>query len=434
MPSSFFRIARPVSFAGMLTLTAIVILLVTLSLPKSLTAQQSLSRISTAERADGLGHVLRFHMDSPADSFNIRQPFVDLIQLQIFKNGIDADQINIFEVLSPYNAIELREIQGGIGINIHLTDEASFLGAAYPDGHSQDLLLSLTNTPRSQLQHRAQNIQPISWTDAAEPVVEDTTHFDQQKLDEAFDAIEFDEYTSNPLKFEVVVIDAGHGGKDSGAIGYGGVYEKDITLAVALELGRLIEELLEGIKVVYTRDDDTFVELDERGRIANKAQGDLFISLHGNSNHNRAPTGAEVYILGLTHSEDALEIMKKENSVIRFEEGGDELSDELTREQLVIYELANIGNIASSEVFAGIAERQFAERARRRSRGVKQAPFMVLYHASMPAVLVELGFISNPQEKQFLTSEYGQSIMASAIFRSVREYKEMIERSQQKRQ
>jgi N-acetylmuramoyl-L-alanine amidase len=225
----------------------------------------------------------------------------------------------------------------------------------------------------------------------------------------------------NNLKFDVVVLDAGHGGHDPGSLGYGGVREKEIALNVTKKVGKYIETYLPEVKVVYTRSNDTFVELHERGSIANRAEGDLFVSIHCNAFTNRNAYGSEVFFLGLARTDEALETMKKENSVIRFEENS--LKTELTEEDILIYELANAGYLQNSQRLAEKIEYQFSERARRRSRGVKQAGFMVLYHASMPAILVELGFISNPNEAKYLSSEYGQDIMASAIFRAIRDYK-----------
>jgi N-acetylmuramoyl-L-alanine amidase len=231
------------------------------------------------------------------------------------------------------------------------------------------------------------------------------------------------------IKFDTVVIDAGHGGKDPGTIGYRHVEEKNIALAVALKLGAYIKKYLPGVKVVFTRDKDDFIPLEERGHIANKAQGDLFISIHCNSSPARSAHGTEIYFLGLHHTKDAYEVMKKENSVVKLENNNDKKS-QLSEEQLLIYELANSGYMSNAEKFAEDIDHQFKDRARRHSRGIKQAGFIVLYYASMPAVLVELGFISNPREEKFLHSKYGQTIMASALFRAVRKYKEQIDQSQ----
>lgn len=171
-----------------------------------------------------------------------------------------------------------------------------------------------------------------------------------------------------------------------------------------------------------------FIDLYDRGNIANENEGDLFVSIHANSWHNPSVRGTEVFFLGLHRSESSLEIMKKENMIFN---NGEQQVRELTEEQLLIFELAHSGYIANSERIASMMDHQFTNRANRKSRGVKQAGFVVLYEASMPSLLVELGFLTNPSEQRFLTSEYGQSIMASAIFRSIRDYKIEYERSQE---
>ena len=206
-----------------------------------------------------------------------------------------------------------------------------------------------------------------------------------------------------------------------------GLKEKDIALKVALQVGDYIKEHIPEMEVIYTRDDDTFVDLDERGLIATRAKADLFLSIHLNAVRDSRAYGSEVFFLGMHRSESALEIMKRENSVVNLEEGGGQ--EQLSEDELLIYELANAGNIAISERIAAMVESQFRTRAQRRSRGVKQAGLMVLWHASTPAILVELGFISNPNEARYMNSEYGQTILASAIFRAVRDFKEEYDRS-----
>jgi N-acetylmuramoyl-L-alanine amidase len=181
------------------------------------------------------------------------------------------------------------------------------------------------------------------------------------------------------------------------------------------------------MEVIYTREDDTFVPLDKRGLIATRAKADLFLSIHLNAVQNPRVYGAEVFFLGMHRSESALEIMKRENSVVNLEENGGQ--QHLSEEELLIYELANAGNIAVSERVAAMVEHQFRNRAQRRSRGIKQAGFMILWHASTPAILVELGFLSNPNEARYMNSEYGQTIMASAIFRAIRDFKVEYDRS-----
>ena len=227
-----------------------------------------------------------------------------------------------------------------------------------------------------------------------------------------------------------VVIDAGHGGKDPGAIGYTNAHEKDIVLNVALQLGEYIEELIEDVEVIYTRTDDTFIELHERAAIANRAQADLFISIHANSTKpNARPFGCETFVLGLHRTEANLEVAKRENSVIQYEEDADAVYefDPNSPEGHIIMSMRQNAHLEQSIDFAGGIQEQFRTRVGRRDRGVKQAGFLVLYRTTMPSVLIELGFVSNPDEERFLTSEQGQDYMASAIFRAFRSYKQRVD-------
>ncbi|WP_212747578.1 N-acetylmuramoyl-L-alanine amidase family protein [Fodinibius saliphilus] len=387
-----------------------------------------LDRVSVAQRSDGQGYVSRFHMSQPVDSFNVYQPSIDLIQMTLYSSKIDTTEINLPEQSQIYDEISFYDIPNGIGVDLYITKDKYFKSKAYHDANSDDLLLGLTTTNKIDLEYVTRDMEPLIWSrltmNAESLLVDDTDAIPDNQLNSNSDYDKF----KDKLKFDVVVIDPGHGGHDPGSIGYKNVKEKDIVLDIAKKVGGYIEEHLPNVKVIYTRDDDTFVGLKERGSIANKAEGDLFISLHCNSFSSRQPHGTEVYFLGLEKSETALEVMKRENRVVRAD--NDTEQKELTQEELLIYELANSGYIASSEHIAGMLEHQFDDRAQRRSRGVKQARFVVLYHASMPAVLVEAGFISNPSEARYLTSDYGQSIIASAIFRSIRNYKKKYEKSQ----
>ncbi len=224
-------------------------------------------------------------------------------------------------------------------------------------------------------------------------------------------------------RFDTVVIDAGHGGHDTGTQG-NGLREKDITLAVARQVGAYLEKEL-GVRVVYTRQDDRFITLRNRGRIANEARGKLFVSIHVNSAPGaggRRAQGTETYFLGLHKNDAARAVMERENAVVRLEEDPDAYAD-YDEEALIMRTLANTLYLRKSERLAGLVEKQFEERVGRQSRGVKQAGFLVLWGASMPAVLVELGFLSNPAEARFLGSARGQDYLASAIFRAIRDLK-----------
>lgn len=227
----------------------------------------------------------------------------------------------------------------------------------------------------------------------------------------------------------VVVIDAGHGGKDIGAVGQK-AREKDINLGVALKLGNSIKKEFDDVKVVYTRDNDTFISLQERAEIANKAQGDLFISVHTNSVDKKSKNrtivkGAATYTLGLHRSDENLAVAKRENSVIELE---DDYSvkyqgfDPNSTESYIIFELSQNKHMQQSVDFAAHVQKYFAK-AGRKDNGVRQAGFWVLAKTSMPAVLVELDFICNPAQEKYLASDSGQKELADAIFKAFCDYK-----------
>lgn len=237
---------------------------------------------------------------------------------------------------------------------------------------------------------------------------------------------------AQPLPAEnewVVVIDAGHGGKDPGAVG-SKAREKNINLAVALKAGKYIRENLKDVKVVYTRDDDTFIGLAERAEVANKHKADLFISIHSNAMTDKRFSGAETYVLGQTMDEANLQVAMKENSVITFEKDYEtkyEGFDPNSVESYIIFSLMQNTYLKQSTEFATLIQDQFRSRVGRKDRGVRQAGFQVLWRTTMPSVLVELGFVTNPEEEKFLLTEQGQDYMASAIFRAFRDYKQIID-------
>jgi N-acetylmuramoyl-L-alanine amidase len=388
-------------------------------------AQVQLERISKAERSDGLGYVVRYHFDAPIDSFVVLQPASDLIQMQLYSSSIDTNDIRMPDQGGKIQEVRLYKMDDSYGVDIYLDQDVYVIADAYPDGSSNDILLAMTKASRYDVEVHTQQFMARNWYLNINPedALEIANTPPRTDPDESFNNL------ADKLKFDTVIIDPGHGGKDPGAIGYRNTREKDIALAISLKVGEYIEEYLPDVKVVYTRDDDTFIDLYERGNIANENEGDLFLSIHANNFRDASVRGTEVFFLGLHRTESSLEIMKKENMI--FGDGGEREVVELTEEQLLIYELANSGYIAYSERIASMMDDQFTNRANRKSRGVKQAGFVVLYEASMPSLLVEVGFLSNPSEQRFLASEYGQSIMASAIFRSVRDYKVEYERSRE---
>lgn len=231
------------------------------------------------------------------------------------------------------------------------------------------------------------------------------------------------------FKVDVVVIDAGHGGKDSGTRGRH-TLEKDVALKIALKVGNYIEKYVPGVKVVYTRKTDTYISLDERARIANRANADLFICIHANSMPGGRAIGTETYVMGLHKDESNFEVAKRENSVILMDENYKERYegfDPTSPESYILFSLTQSAYQESSLRFAQKVEDQFRNRAGRRSRGVKQAGFVVLWKTTMPSVLIETGFLSHPQEEEFLASERGQDLIASGIYRAFKEYKSEVE-------
>ena len=228
----------------------------------------------------------------------------------------------------------------------------------------------------------------------------------------------------------VVVIDAGHGGHDVGAVG-AKACEKNINLGVALKLGKLIEENCSNTKVVYTRKTDRFLTLQERASVANKAHGNLFISIHTNSvdkkNKNRKSiNGAATYVLGMHKNDDNLAVAMRENSVMKLEKDYSttyEGFDPNSSESYIIFEISQNQHVKQSLELASRVQQEFTKVAKRKNNGVRQAGFWVLARTSMPAVLVELDFICNPTVESFLDSESGQEKLANSLFNAVKSYK-----------
>lgn len=224
----------------------------------------------------------------------------------------------------------------------------------------------------------------------------------------------------------IVVIDAGHGGHDAGAVGRISK-EKNINLNVALAVGKLIENSDKEIKVIYTREKDVFVTLQKRAQIANKNKANLFISIHTNAlPKGRTIQGAETYTLGLHRTQENLEVAKQENSVILIED------DYQTRyagfnpnssESYIMFEFMQDKNMEQSVQLATLIQKQFKHTAHRIDRGVRQAGFLVLHATSMPSVLVELGYISTPEEERYLNSQEGIRNLSRSICQAILKYK-----------
>ena len=213
------------------------------------------------------------------------------------------------------------------------------------------------------------------------------------------------------------MVDAGHGGHDSGTLGPGGLQEKDVVLDVALRLGKLLRQRM-GADVIYTRDDDTFIPLEERTAIANKAQADLFISVHANSSSDPTARGVETYYLNFTTSPDALEVAARENAVS--DESIHELSGLVKKITLKdkIDESREFAADVDTSLYAGLERGN----AGLRDRGVKKAPFVVLIGANMPSILAEISFLTNSEDATQLRDPQYRQRIAESLYRGVAKY------------
>lgn len=426
-------------------------------------AQTEIRRVSFASRSDGQGIVIRLHAKAPLNAYS--EPRFDdgnKIEVILF-NAKLSDSYRFDSPSDPVTDLQVKERGGHLIFNFEVDEATKVETAAYPDQASNDLLVGVTLLQDDRHKPIAQAASPDAASDRSsadrgqklpgrqvekvntEPVKVVENKVDASKAPETNAKNENSEtkavkiekaVAKGPLPIsaisltteekaekwtlDTVVIDAGHGGKDPGAIA-NGVKEKDINLAVALKLGNYLEKFLK-MNVVYTRTTDEFVELQERGHIANEAGAKLFISIHANSApYSSRVTGTETYILGLHRTEKAKEVMERENNVVSMEANPDQYN--AFYQNSILRTLALSANLKMSEKLAGEIESQFSNRVHRKSRGVKQAGLIVLWAASMPAVLVELGYLTNRFEAAYLNSHQGQDYLASAIFRAVRDFK-----------
>jgi N-acetylmuramoyl-L-alanine amidase len=227
----------------------------------------------------------------------------------------------------------------------------------------------------------------------------------------------------------VVVIDAGHGGKDPGAVSKA-TREKDIVLAIALKLGKYVSTL-DNVNVLYTRSTDVFIDLDKRPKFANDNNADVFVSIHANWGESSKVKGTETFVMGPSKNDQNLKVAMKENSVITLEKDYTtkyQGFDPNSPESYIIFTVMQKEYSAQSLNLAGMVQDQFRLKAGRTDRSVKQDVFLVLWGTTMPSILVETGFITNPDEVRFLSSPEGHDLIASAIFRALRDYKNTIDK------
>lgn len=357
-------------------------------------AVASVSRVSFSQRGDGRGLVVRVHSSGPIPAYRVEEVSDGQLQLTLFQTDLSTS-VRQDDVIAPVRHYALHSSEGRTVVTLDVEDGMFYERQPYPDRDSDDLLLPLIYSPSRPLATSSSNI-PVRTVSA-----------------EADDS-------RDHWRLDCIVIDAGHGGRDPGAV-QNNVREKDVALNVSLRVGALVEQHL-GIRVVYTRRDDRFIELAERGRIANESCGKLFVSIHANSANNRSARGTETFFLGMARSESARRVMERENSVIAMESDPN-LYSGMDDSAIIMYTMAQSSYQRMSESLAASIENQFVNRANRNSRGVKQAGFLVLWRASMPAVLVELGFLSNADEARYLSSTRGQEELAWSVFEGIRAYK-----------
>jgi N-acetylmuramoyl-L-alanine amidase len=239
---------------------------------------------------------------------------------------------------------------------------------------------------------------------------------------------------SGSYQMKKIVLDPGHGGKDPGAVS-SGVREKDIVLAVALRVGQLLAENLPDVEVIYTRKTDVFVELMERGNIANKNQADLFISIHADAADSRSASGSSTWVMGLSREQSNLELAMRENSVITYEEDYQtkyEGFDPTDPASYIMFSLLQSTHFDQSVELAALCQKYYKQNTTiSTSRGVRQNVYLVLHRTTMPSVLTEIGFLTNASDRAFMTTQAGQEKIARSIFNAISEYKSTVEGSAQ---
>lgn len=373
-------------------------------------------RVSFDSARDGV--VVRVHTSDRVRAYSVDQQGGRL-ELVMYRARL-APSIRQEAAQGPVASYQIASEEDRVTVRFEADEQYNV--RAYPDRESDDLLLSFSRRPRPRSQTWGGGVaRPTPDLTPVEPAAP-TTGTGPIAGGEA-QPLPADDASVAHWRLDTIILDAGHGGHDAGGVGIG-TTDRDVAFAVVRRLGPMIEREL-GVRVVYTRETDTFVDLRERGRIANRAGGKLFISVHGNAGPSSA-YGTETFFLAPRGSGNAREVMERENSVIDLE-SDPSLYAEFHDEGDILASLAMSAYQEESQYLARLIQTQFVA-AGRRNRGVKQDNFIVLWAASMPAVLVEVGFVTNPDEARYLSSSSGQEETARAILEAIREYKQTYER------
>lgn len=359
----------------------------------------ALERVSFTPSSSRAGTVVRLHFNERVSSFGLDRN-EDGRGVRITAVGAEADGALLCDTpIRPFAECSIERESGGLVIHLELSGNVA-AADIYRDARVRsDLLIYVESESASVVAALTSPTDDASGRELSERLAHSVA---AQRID-------------------TVVIDAGHGGKDPGTIGVGGIREKDIVLDIAHRVGAYLKDLA-NVHVVYTREDDRFIELQERGRIARREGGKLFVSIHANWHRNSKASGTETFFLGRLKSDAARGVLERENGVIAMENDRGHYS-QFDAAQLVRVRMTESSNLMQSQDLAQRIQFQFRDRVGRGDRKVKEAPFLVLWAAGMPSVLTEVGFISNPSEARFLKSEQGRDYIASAIFRAVRDYK-----------
>ena len=373
-----------------------------LAMPVRAEVETAVERISFDQSPTGNVLVARLHTTGRVRAYSVDQEGGTL-ELVLYRTELSPSMQRATAPM-PVRAYRVNATEGEVRVEFDIDPSVNV--RAYPDRESADLLLSFSTAPRPRA---------MAWGGGvARPAVEAARQAVQTPSSPS----------AANWRLDTIVLDAGHGGSDAGGVGVNGVTDRDVAFAIVRRLGPMIEQEL-GIRVVYTRTEDAFVELRERGHIANREGGKLFISVHGNAGPASA-NGTETFFLAPRGSASAREVMERENAVVQLE-SDPSYYDGYTEGGDIMASLAMSAYQEESQHFARLVEGEFRASGRR-SRGVKQANFNVLWAASMPAVLVEVGFVTNAVEARLLSSRAGQEQTARSLLNAIRAYKLTYER------